>query len=416
MRWSQGRLSVVVTESRLMDRLGLRSPAAAFRFQPKSKSRPQVYPRTLLCQGRKPCQLELAYSGALPQEWKFMVLQKQAWEVTLRPSTVQEHQQPQPTAQPSTVQKHQQPQPITQPSTVPTHLRPSTPTQPTTARPRTWQVRHRRRKDWDPYRLWLRRRLDVTATGVLPRRATALERRWQPNGAPTLLDSLKGWDSNNLIRQSGNFVYEKGQLRYRTWWIHPPHGVIHRIAQQRIRLHFKRSSKRKRKPKFFHTKFQKKPSSKPLVPVLLTLQRIETWRTRTLGTVGRFPARRCPSLSVGGWVSRPHRAGYWLVSPTGCYLTLGPTWQRSDPVPLMTHLQQRAKDQRRSLPSFWALAWLLFGGPFCLLLGWLWGPHLTQSSSVSENPSVFALSLPFLALLFFLLTAIYPWLQWRTFL
>lgn len=388
MRWSLGELKLAVTESQMMDRLGLRTPAAVLSFHPKRKRKPLRFPRSVLCQNKKPCQMELAYPGERPHEWNVMVFQKHAWQVTLRASVVS--------------------------GSPPTTL-PSRAAALSAKRQTTLQARHRIRKDWEPYRTWFRRRVDASATGVLPQRTQALERRFQLNGQLTWLDSLKGWDNNNLLRQSGNFFFSQGKLRHRVWWSHPPHGLIHRVNKQRIRIHFRRAHK-KPKPKFFHSKTygQKKKGPPPQKPAAMQIQRIETWRTQDLGTLSSFPPQQCASLGIGGWVQQDNQAGHWLVSPSGCYLTLNAQWRRSDPIPLLAHLKQRASNQRKPLPSFGTLAWLLLGGPLCMMFGWIWSPHLSNTSK-GNTSSLLPYLLPFLVLLLFLLTALYPWMQWRTF-
>lgn len=368
MRWDKEALEAVVTSSHPMDRFGLRSAPAIFRFQLGSQGKwtttQTILPYSQVCQGRKPCRIQVAYSTGPNQPWNLIARHKQLWNIT--------------------VQKTKN----------------------------ALQFQHKKRPDWNKWAAWLRRKVSFASIGLLPRSAAALTYRWKSKGAVEELDSLHGWDKG-LQRQIGHFVVENGMMRLRIRWSHAPFASIHRLQGKRIRLNYPRRSKPQKK-RFEHIKKFAKPVLVPQYPAPILVEQIDTWRTFSLGAIARFAPRTCSELYNGAWATGAKRR--WLVSTTGCYLTLDTNWKRLDTLPLQEHLRRRSLSLQQPLPRWLSLLWLLAGGPLSLLLGWL-GARFTQTEGMQKKASKARASWwALVATTVFWATSPYFWWQWLSLL
>lgn len=410
MRWQGHVLEFVVTSSHVMDRLGIRTAPVLFTMAPKQPLQWQQIPRQAICQNHQPCHFVVAYSPISSSLWHMLVVRKQVWEVAFRSSKAQVQPTTRTTRTTRTTHVSTKPHPSSRLSgmTVSAAVR------------TTWQMRFKTRPELLRYLPWLDRRIDFSATGLLPLSAHTLESRWNlADGSLSPLTSMVGWRSG-VTRLTGHFLLEQGQFSHRLVWAHGTQATLYHVAGQTIRLALQkpkrtpvdtspRRFRRHRQQPHTHARFsQPLPDSVP-TPISLTTQRIETWRTVHVGTLARDLPHTCASLFRGTWVERPQKQGHWLVSPTGCLLAVDPSWKRLDSLNIVEHLQQRAKAFRSLPPPPWTLLWLLCGGPFCLGLGWFIRQQVYENGTPPVHPSFLILNV---AAFLYLLSGLYFGWRW----
>ncbi|TNE44513.1 MAG: hypothetical protein EP343_29990 [Deltaproteobacteria bacterium] len=388
IRWDKEALEVVVTSSSVMDRFGLRSAPALFRWTPSPQGpwqhSKQRLPYSSLCLNKKPCRVIVAYHPGPSHSWHLLVQSKTLWDVALQPSHNKK---------------------TSQSSTKPTSQRAK-------ANEPSWSLQRKERPKLRPFASWLRRKVSFAMTGLLHTSSSALTYRWTPSGQAKLLDSLHGWDKG-LRRVKGHYLVTNGWMKLQTRWSHAPLASIQKLDGKRIRLHYPRRSKPKVK-RFEHIKRFAKPKPAPMYPASLRAERIATWRTVSLGTLARYAPKRCANLYEGAWIRSGKRR--WLLSPTGCFLTLNVKWRRIDPLPLRRHLRQRSSSLQRPLPPWWGLVLLWIGGPLSLLVGWF-AARITQTEGMQTQAARARASWwAFLTTLFFLTTSFYLGWKWLPFL
>ncbi len=388
MRWGKRTLEVVATSSTVMDRFGLRSAPALFRWTSSSSSTwrhsQQPLPYLSLCQNHKPCRVIVAYHPGPSHTWHLLVQSKTLWDVTLQ--LPHERKTPRPSTRPASRRvKHGA---------------------------TSWKLKRKERPKLRPFASWLRRKVSFAMTGLLHTSSSALTYRWTPSGQAKLLDSLHGWDKG-LRRVKGHYIVKDGWMKLQTRWSHAPLASIQKLDGERIRLYYPRRSKPTIQ-RFEHVKRFAKPKPAPMFPAPLQAERIATWRTVSLGTLARYAPKQCANLYQGSWVKADKYR--WLLTPTGCYLTINAKWKRVDKLPLQRHLRQRSSSLQRPLPSWWALVWLWSGGPLSLLLGWMAACFTQTEGMQSKAAQARAAWWAFLSTLLFLTISFYLGWQWLPFL
>lgn len=89
----------------------------------------------------------------------------------------------------------------------------------------------------------------------------------------------------------------------------------------------------------------------------------------TQTSVARTSPFSCGELVAGTFIDRG-ADGYWLVTPSGCYIGLDASFRRTDPLGITEHLRRRGSiGMDWNEPQYkWYLGWVLFGYPICILL------------------------------------------------
>jgi hypothetical protein len=106
--------------------------------------------------------------------------------------------------------------------------------------------------------------------------------------------------------------------------------------------------------------------------------------------VARAESYACGELAFAAFVPRPE--GYWLVSPSGCFVGLDAQLARTDPLDLKEHLRRRGSrgmgwDEHR---HFWLLQWVRYGLLVVLamafMLAWLTKKRSWDRAPVLARP------------------------------
>jgi hypothetical protein len=107
-------------------------------------------------------------------------------------------------------------------------------------------------------------------------------------------------------------------------------------------------------------------------------------------SVARAESYACRELAFAAFVPRPE--GYWLVSPSGCFVGLDAQLARTDPLDLKEHLRRRGSrgmgwDEHR---HFWLLQWVRYGLLVVLamafMLAWLTKKRSWDRAPVLARP------------------------------